>query len=139
MIKINNNLQIDENEFKIKFIRSSGPGGQNVNKVATAVQLRFDVRANRSLPNDVREALMKIAGNKLTDKGELIIEAKRFRTQERNRQDAIDRLVKLIKKAAIKQIPRKKTKVPTAAKKRRLEQKKIRGKTKILRGSVDDI
>jgi ribosome-associated protein len=139
MIKINSKLKIDENECKVKFIRASGPGGQNVNKVATAVQLRFNVRANRSLPEDVRESLMKVAGNRLNDKGELIIVAKRFRTQERNRQDAIDRLVKLIQKAAIKKTPRKKTKVPAAAKKRRLEQKKIRGKTKILRRSVDDI
>ena len=126
-------LIIDEKEIKEQFIRSSGPGGQNVNKVATAVQLRFNVHHNRSLPADVRKRLMRLAGNRITEQGDLIIEARRFRTQERNRQDARERLAALIRNSTIKPKIRRKTKPSASSIKRRLEEKQRRGKLKRLR------
>ena len=125
-IKINVDVDIDENELKETFVRSPGPGGQNVNKVATAVQLRFDVRRSPSLPEDVKERLEKLAGSRLTEAGELIIEAHRFRNRERNRQDARERLVKLIQRAARIPIERKMTGPSRAARERRLEEKRRR-------------
>ena len=119
-------------------MRSSGPGGQNVNKVSTAVQLRFDVAHSPSLPEDVRTRLMKLCGNRITLEGVLIIEAQQFRSQVRNRQDAQDRLVELIRKATEKPKPRKKTKPTFASKLRRLDSKKKRGQSKRLRGSGID-
>ncbi len=136
MIQVTSRLSIDEREIGLTFIRASGPGGQNVNKVSSAVQLRFDVAHSPSLPEDVRARLMKLAGNRLTTEGELVIEAKRHRTQERNRQDAIGRLVDLIRLATEKPKPRVATRPTLASKKRRLEAKVRRGETKRGRGSV---
>ena len=136
MLRITSTITIDENEIHEEFIRSSGPGGQNVNKVATAVQLRFDVYNSTSLPDDVRKRLVRLAGRRINQDGILIIDAHRFRTQERNRQDAIDRLVELIRKAAEKPRIRRKTKPPIASKIRRLETKRRIGKTKRIRRPV---
>ncbi len=138
MIKITPSLSIDEDELHEDFVRSSGPGGQNVNKVSTAVQLRFDVAHSPSLPEDVRARLIKLCGNRITLEGVLIIEAQQFRSQLRNRQDAQDRLVELIRKATEKPKPRKKTKPTFASKLRRLDSKKKRGQSKRLRGSGID-
>jgi len=135
MIRVTDTIAIDEKEIQEEFVRASGPGGQNVNKVATAVQLRFDV-ANSSLPDGVRERLIRLAGRRLTEDGVLIIAARRFRTQERNRQDAIDRLVELIRKAAEKPKARRKTKPSKAAEVRRLESKHRQSEKKRLRRSL---
>lgn len=132
MIEITPLFQIDEREIKIDFIRSSGPGGQNVNKVATAAQLRFDVRAS-SLPEDAKERLVHLAGKRITGEGVLVIEAKRFRTQEQNREDAIQRFVELVRKSLARPKDRKKTKPTKAAKEERIKEKKKRGETKKMR------
>lgn len=130
MIHITRTIAIDESEIQQEFIRASGPGGQNVNKVATAVQLRFDVYNSPSLPDDVRKRLIRLSGRRVTEAGVLIIDARRFRTQERNRRDAIERLVELIRKAAEKPRPRRTTKPTLASKRRRLETKRRRSETK---------
>jgi ribosome-associated protein len=132
MIEISPSLQIDERELQIDFIRASGPGGQNVNKVATAVQLRFDVRAS-SLPEEVKARLIRLAGNRITAEGVLLIEAKRFRTQEQNRADAIQRFVELVRRSLVRPRPRKKTKPTKAAREERLKVKKKRGEIKKMR------
>ena len=136
MIHITRTIAIDESEIQHQFIQASGPGGQNVNKVATAVQLRFDVGRSPSLPDDVRERLIHLAGRRITEDGVLIIEARRFRTQERNRQDAIGRLVALICKAAEKPKLRRRTRPTLASKRRRLEAKCRRSEIKRMRRSV---
>ena len=139
MIYITRAIAIDEREIHQEFIHSSGPGGQNVNKVATAVQLRFDVRNSPSLPDDVRERLVRLAGRRFTEDGLLIIDARRFRKQERNRQDAIDRLVELIRKASEKPKLRRKTRPTLASKRRRLETKRYRGEKKRMRWPVSSL
>ena len=132
MIEITPSLQIDERNLQIDFVRASGPGGQNVNKVATAAQLRFDVRA-ASLPEDVKARLIHLAGNRVTTEGVLLIEAKRFRTQEQNREDAIQRFAELVRKALVKPKARRKTKPTQASKEERLKEKKRRAEIKKLR------
>ena len=136
MIHITNSIIIDEKEIQEDFIHASGPGGQNVNKVATAVQLRFDVRNSPSLPGDIRERLVRLAGRRITGEGTLIIKAGRFRTQDRNRQDAINRLVDLIQRASVIPKARRKTKPTLSSKKRRMEEKHRHGDIKRARRPV---
>ena len=135
MITITNRVAIDENEIEESFIRASGPGGQNVNKVATAVQLRFDIRHSPSLPQDVRARAERLAGRRLTKDGVLVIEASRYRTQEQNRADALERLIDLLRRATEVPKPRKATRPTRASKIRRVEHKQRRGAIKKLRGS----
>ncbi len=132
MIKITPTISLDESGIKFTFIRSPGPGGQNVNKVATAVLLRFDVK-NSSLPEDVRNRALVLLASRLTLQGELIIKASSHRTQERNKLDAIERLVVLLKRAAIPRKKRKKTKPTFSSTQKRLNEKKLHGKNKVLR------
>lgn len=133
MIRITDAIAIDEREIEESFVRAAGPGGQNVNKLATAVQLRFDVRGSPTLPEDVRGRVARLAGRRLTQDGVLVITARRHRTQERNRQDALERLVELIRRAAVPPAPRRRTKPTRAARRRRVEDKKQRAGIKRLR------
>jgi ribosome-associated protein len=134
MPQITDTISIDESELSETFVRASGPGGQNVNKVSSAVQLRFDVRNSPSLPNDVAVRLMRLAGKRLTKDGVIVIVAQAHRDQTRNRADARDRLFDLIKQAAVRPKPRRATKVPKAQKRQRLESKKHRSGIKAMRG-----
>jgi len=136
MIRVTPDILIRETELKLDFIRSSGPGGQNVNKVATAVQLRFDVSRSPSLPEDVRRRLVRLAGKRVSKEGVLVIDARRFRTQERNRQDAVDRLIQWVRRAGEKPKKRIKTKPTLRSRERRLEGKRQRSETKRLRKPV---
>jgi len=133
MIRVTDDIAIDEREIEESFVRASGPGGQNVNKLATAVQLRFDVRGSRSLADDVRLRLERLAGSRLTRDGVLVILAQRHRTQLRNRADALDRLVDLVRRAAVPPQPRRPTRVPASSRRRRVEGKKRRSRVKDLR------
>jgi ribosome-associated protein len=130
IIRINAQLGIDENEISFDFIRASGPGGQKVNKSSSAVQLRFDVLHSPSLPEEIRCRLISLAGKRLSEEGILIIEARRFRSQDRNRQDAVDRLVALVSRAARKPRQRRPTRPSAAARERRLQEKKQRSTLK---------
>lgn len=127
MIRVNGRIAINEREIAETFVRASGPGGQNVNKLSTAVQLRFDVRHSPSLPAEVAARLERLAGSRLTREGVVVITAQRHRTQARNRQDALERLIDLIRRAAKPPLPRRPTKPTAASRERRIEGKKRRG------------
>jgi ribosome-associated protein len=134
MIRVTDHIALDDSELDESFIRASGPGGQNVNKLSTAVQLRFDVRHSPSLTDEVRARLERLAGRRLTRDGVLVITAQSHRTQERNRADALDRLLELIRAAAVRPVPRRPTRPTKASRARRLESKKRRGGIKAMRG-----
>jgi ribosome-associated protein len=133
MIRIGDRLSIAEDELRFRFVRASGPGGQNVNKVSTAVELKFDVAGSPSLPERVKERLRILAGRRMDQTGVILIAAQRFRTQERNRADAVERLVELIARAAEPQRPRISTRPTRGSKERRIGAKKLRGDAKRLR------
>src|ERR1700742_5175604 len=135
MLRVTRDIVIDESDIDISFVRASGPGGQNVNKLSTAAQLRFDVR-RVSLAADVLERLNTLAGQRMTKDGIIVIHAQRFRTQERNRADAFDRLLDLLREAAVRPKPRRATRPTLGSKTRRLEGKKRRGDIKAKRGSA---
>jgi ribosome-associated protein len=138
VIQVTDAISIDENELMFDFVQASGPGGQNVNKVSTAVRLRFDVRNSPSLPEYVREKLEHVAGRRLSSDGVLLIAAQRFRSQLRNREDAIERLVELVRTAAIRHAVRRPTRPTLGSRKRRLEAKGQRSETKRMRGNIPE-
>jgi len=135
VIRVNERYHIEQGDLREDFIRASGPGGQNVNKVSSAVQLRFSIAGNVTLPDDLKRRLRKLAGSRLTLKDEIVLTADRFRTQERNREDALERLLELIRKAAYVPKARKATRPTLASKRRRVDAKKQRGQVKKLRNS----
>ena len=134
MLRVSHALSIDENDIDIAFVRASGPGGQNVNTLSTAAQLRFDT-TRITLPDDARARLIRLAGQRMTKDGVIVIHAQRFRTQERNRADGIDRLLELLREAMVRPAPRRATKPTFGSKQRRLEGKKRRGDIKAGRGA----
>jgi ribosome-associated protein len=135
-IPVTEQLELDEDELVWTFVHSSGPGGQNVNKVSSAVQLRFDIPHSRSIPKDIQQRLVALAGSRVTQDGILVLKGTRFRTQEQNRRDALERLVQLIRQAAAKSKPRRRTHPPASAKRRRLDHKRRRSQLKALRRRV---
>lgn len=139
VIRVSRSIAIDESELTFEFIRSSGPGGQNVNKVATAVRLRFDVLRSRSLAPEVRERLIGLAGKRVGEDGVLTIRAQRHRTQEANRRDAVDRLVALVKRASERPRVRRRTRPTAASRRQRLETKRLRGRTKEGRRAIPSV
>ncbi len=138
MLEINSEITIKSSELHFDFVRSSGPGGQNVNKVASAVQLRFDLRNSTSIPEEIKPKLIKLAGKRVTSDGILVLDARTSRSQSQNREEALARLRSLILKALHKPKPRRKTKPTRASIEKRLKNKKARGATKRLRGNVSD-
>ena len=136
-IFVNDRISLADDEVSEQFVRSPGPGGQNVNKLATAVQLRFDARRSKSLPADVSARLLDLAGTRATKHGEIVINAHRFRTRERNREDALERLVSLVRRAAVPAKPRKATEPSLASKQRRMEDKRRRSQLKVARHRLD--
>jgi ribosome-associated protein len=139
MIPVTESISLSEDELEERFVRSPGPGGQHVNKVETAVQLRFDAANSANLPQEVLTRLRRLAGRRMTRDGVVVIAASRYRSQERNRQDARDRLIELIRDAAAPPKTRRPTRTPAASKRRRLEAKKRRGVVKKTRGRVDGL
>ena len=138
MLEINADITIKTAEIRFDFVRSSGPGGQNVNKVASAAQLRFDIRNSTSIPDEIKPRLIKLAGKRVNSEGILLIDARTSRSQSQNRAEALERLKALILKALHKPKPRRKTRPTAASKEKRLRSKKIRGNLKRLRGNVKD-